>query len=178
MKSTNQIFKISIILLLLISFLSGCLESGVVYELAGEKAAITIPKSTYSTLVLDVRLNVGSINLLTIPSASYFVDVITTVSIRQGSNGTLEAAQSGSVQALSTDILKLGFDSNDIDSEPDYKYDLWINVGGNITLDIKFFITTGDIHTTIDDSDSTVSSLKLNSTTGSIDLALGNVFFY
>jgi hypothetical protein len=164
-------------LLLMVSIFSGCTEFATTFELAGEKAPVTISNTTHSALILDFQLGVGEINLEAIPTAASLVDVVTRVSIREGSDGTLEAAEEVTTTSVDTDTFRVDFDSNDQGIRGDYKYDFWIKVGVNIDLQINFDVATGDIDTDLADSSLTLSSFDLEATTGTITVLLSNLVF-
>ncbi len=175
MKPSYLKISLSMILLLMVPLFSGCTEFGTTYKIAGEKPIVTISNTTHSTLVLDFQLAVGEINLEAIPTASYLVDVVTRVSIREGSDGTLEASEEVTTTSVDTDTLRVQFDSNEQGPRVDYKYDFWIKVGGNLTLDIMFDVTTGEIDTDLADASLTLSSFDLEATTGTIDVSLSDL---
>ncbi|MHA1978373.1 MAG: hypothetical protein ACW98F_06015 [Candidatus Hodarchaeales archaeon] len=172
MKHANMRISLLIISLMLIFTLSGCTEFLGTYSPAGEKATVTVPKSTHSTLIIEIVLGVGSIHFDVIPTATYLVDVVNAVSIRDGSDGTLEEAQEVTSSEVDSDTMKIAFDSADADIRVDYKYDLTIKVANNITLDIRFVATTGEIIADLLDTSVTVSSLYVETTTGMITLGL------
>ncbi|MHA2055340.1 MAG: hypothetical protein ACW99F_17310 [Candidatus Hodarchaeales archaeon] len=154
-------FSLSIILLMMIYLFSGCTELLGNFEPAGEKDPITVPKSTYSTLILDVQLGVGSITFEVVPTATYLVDVVNAVSIREGSDGTLADAEEVTSSEIDSATMKIQFDSNDEGIRVDYKYDLTIKVGNDTSLQIDFVTATGNIIVNISDNSTTVSSLDL-----------------
>jgi hypothetical protein len=177
MKSSNSRICLSLLCLLLLNVFSGCTDWVTNFEPVGEKDPVTITKSTHSVLIIKVQLGIGSINLEAVPTASYLVDVVTTVSIREGSGGTLENAEEVTSTEVDLDTMKITFDSNDVGIQVDYKYDLWIKVGSNITLQLDFNAATAVIDVDLEDSDITLSSLSLIATTGSISLTLTDLLF-
>ena len=167
----------AIILLMFISSLSGCTELSSNFEIAGEKDPVTIPRSTHSEVIFIFQLGLESINLEIISTATYLVDVVNRVSIREGSSGTVADAEAVTFVEFDSDTMEVYFDSNDEDIRINYKYDLTIKVASNITLEIDFIVVTGNIATTLSDNDLAISSLDLDSTTGSIDLTLAHLVF-
>ncbi len=171
-------FKFTLILscLLFLLTLSGCTDFfPAKYEPAGEKDPVTIAKSTYSTLIVDIDLNVGAIHLNVIPTATYLVDVVTAVFIREGSGGTLAEAQEVSSSEIDTDTMRIAFDSADDNIRVDYKYILTINIGNNISLNINCVTTTGEVTADFSDSTVEISAFYLEATTGSISLTMSEV---
>ncbi len=177
MKAFNSRISITIIFLMILYSFSGCTELITNFELAGEKDPVTIAKSTHSILILDVTVGVGSINLESASNATYLVDVVNRVSIREGSDGTLAEAEEVTSTEIDSDTMKIEFDSNDEGIRVDYKYDLWIKVGSDISLQINFVDSTGDIDVELADSSLTLSSFDLHSSTGSITVILTDLLF-
>jgi hypothetical protein len=173
MKISKSRLSLSILLLLLVYSFSGCTELLGTFEYVGEKDPVTIPKSTHTTVIFDFQFLIGSIDLEIIPNATYLVDVVTRVGVREGSGGTLEDAQGVNTSEIDSETMKVTFSSND----NDYKYDHFIKISGSLLLTIDFIITTGDIKLHLADASSEISSLNLQSTTGSIDLTLLNLGF-
>jgi hypothetical protein len=172
MKPSKMKISLPIISLIILYMFSGCIEFLGTYTPAGEKDPVTIPKSTHSILIIEVELNVGSIKLDVIPTASYLVDVVNRVSIREGSGGTLEEAEDVTSSEINNDTMKIAFDSADDDIRVDYKYDLTIRVVNNISLQINFMATTGEITANLLDKTVKISAFYLETTTGSITLTL------
>lgn len=73
--------------------------------------------------------------------------------------------------------MKVEFDSKDEGIVINYKYDIKIKVKNNITLQIDFLDSTGEITTTISDATISITSLDLETSTGSISLTLDKVHF-
>jgi hypothetical protein len=157
-----------------IAAFSGCTGLGR-FIAAGEKDIVTVDKSTHSTLILDVYLSVGSISLEVIPTALYLVDVVNKVSIREGSGGTLAEAEEVTSSEIDSDTMKIIFDSNDEGITVDYKYDLFIKVCNNISLQINLVATTGEINADLLDASVTVSLFDIETTTGSLTLSVQDV---
>ncbi|PWI49095.1 hypothetical protein CEE45_02830 [Candidatus Heimdallarchaeota archaeon B3_Heim] len=178
MKTSNMRISLSLIFLMIIYTFSGCTDILGTFEPAGEKDPVTIPKSTYSTLILDIDLGVGSITFDVIPTATYLVDVVNAVSIREGSDGTLDEAKAVISSEINTDTMKISFDSGDDNIQVDYKYDSTIKVANNISLQINFLAATGEIFADLTDKSVTVSSFYVEATTGTITLSLGEFLMF
>jgi hypothetical protein len=165
----------SLILQLFITFFSGCTTLLGTFEYVGDKSPVTVPRKIYTVIILDFQLGIGSITLEAESNASYLVNVENKVSIREGSDGTLENAVEVSYSEINSETVKVEFDSNDQGIMIDYSYEIIINVATNVTLQIDFAASTGDISTSITDSEVNISSLDLETSTGSITLELQDV---
>ena len=160
-----------------IVFLCGCTVPTVNFGYAGDKDPVIVPKSTYTTVILDFQLGVGSIILEVNPSATDLVHVTNKVSIREGSDGSIAEAEEVSSSEIDSETMKIQFDSQDEGLQVDYKYDIIIRVANNISLQIDLRASTGAISTSISDATVTINSLDLDSSTGSISLTLTAVQF-
>ncbi|MHA2331618.1 MAG: hypothetical protein ACXAEU_06305 [Candidatus Hodarchaeales archaeon] len=148
-----------------------------IFKYAGDKDPVTVPKSTHTTVILDFHISVGSITLEVNSGADYLVHVTNEVSIREGSGAELADAEEVTHSEVNADKMNVVFDSNDVDILVDYEYDITIKVNNNITLQINFEASTGDLTTTISDTTIIISSLEMATSTGSISLTLGAVEF-
>ncbi len=169
---------LSIILLMSIVFLSGCTVPQLMnFEYTGDKDPVAVPKGTYTTVILDFQLGVGSIILVVDPTATDLVNVENKVSIREGSGGSLAEAKEVSSSEISSETMKIQFDSQDEGLQVDYSYAITITVANNITLQINLAAATGGISASISDATITINKLDLETTTGEISLTLGVVQF-
>lgn len=75
-------FSFSLILLLLITFFSGCTTLFDNFEHAGDKNPVTVARNSYTVVVLDFQIGIGSIILEAESNASFLVNVVNKVYIR------------------------------------------------------------------------------------------------
>lgn len=157
--------------------MSGCTVPLVNFELAGAKDPVIVPQGTHTTLILDFKMGVGTITLSVNSTADYLAYIENEVSIREGSGGTLEAAEEVSYTAQNAETIKVEFDSQDEEIVTNYQYVIKIKVKNNITLEINFLDSTGEISTSISDTTINIASLDIETSTGPIGLTLENVHF-
>ncbi|MFX1517536.1 MAG: hypothetical protein ACFFC6_14615 [Promethearchaeota archaeon] len=167
----------SFILIIIIAGISGCTTPLGDFEYTGDKDPITVSKSTHTVVMLDFHVAVGSITLYNEPNANYLVYIENEVSIREGSGGTLEAAEEVTYSEVDSETMKVQFDSQDEGIRVDYSYEINITVGTNITLVIDLTAITGKVFTIITDKGIHISSLDLESSTGAVQLELKHVQF-
>jgi len=175
MKASHLRISFPIVLLVLISVLSGCTVPFGNFKYAGDKSPVTIAKSTHTTLILDLQISVGSITFEVDSTASYLVNVVNKVSIREGSDDTLAEAKEVTSSEIDSDTMQISFDSQDSGLTTNYKYDLIINVSNNIELQLNLLVTTGDIDVNLQDSTVTVSVLDVVITTGVLTFSIADV---
>ncbi|MFX0210740.1 MAG: hypothetical protein ACFFDT_32475, partial [Candidatus Hodarchaeota archaeon] len=173
----NNRITLSLILIMVIATLSGCTIPLGDFEYIGDKDPVTVPKTTHMIVILDFQLGVGSITLEVNPTASYLAYVENKVSIREGSGAELEDAEEVSYIEMDTNTMKVLFNSKDEGIRVDFGYDITIKVNNNISLQINFGASIGDVTTSISDETITVSALNLSASTGDVSLTLNTVKF-
>ncbi|MHA2031970.1 MAG: hypothetical protein ACW99Q_21570 [Candidatus Kariarchaeaceae archaeon] len=178
----NKQFTLSSILLIIIIFFSGCTtDNQLTFEYTGFKDPVMVPNSTKTTVIFDFDLIVGSITLEVNPTATYLAYIENEVSIREGSDGSLEEAEEVSYSEMDSETMKIQFDSlkegSLLGKHLDYSYDITIKVASNITMQIKLKTQLGEISISISDSSITISSLDLENIQGSISLTLASIQF-
>ena len=160
----------------IITSLSGCTIPSEKFEYIGAKEPVIIPEGNYTTVTLDFLISVGGFTLEINPDAEYLIYVECKVSVREGSNATLEKAKNATYSKYDMDTMKIQFNSDDIGKQVDYGYNFTIKVKNNITLDVTSRIRAiGDISVNVD-SKINITGSGVSTKRGSISLELAHSY--
>ncbi|MFX0210307.1 MAG: hypothetical protein ACFFDT_30285, partial [Candidatus Hodarchaeota archaeon] len=119
-------------------------------------------------------MSVGGFTLEIDPAAEYLINIECKVSVREGSNATLEKVKNVTYVKYEMETMKIQFNSDDIGKQVNYAYNFSIKANNNITLDMKSRIKSiGDISINAD-STINITGLGLLTKEGSISLKLAH----
>lgn len=173
-----------LISLLTILMLSGCTtpKPSENYSNGVAQEPLTILRGDYNSVILDFKVNRGSVGLYRNESYTNhssptmtLVHVESMVSTREGSGAQIEDALTPTYTEISSQVLKISFQDNSTEYLADYEYILQIYVCNFIILDVNISITSlGELNLDFTNPGLILTGFSVYTANGPIDGGIGS----